>query len=179
VSTTSRWLTWTPKQPKIIETFPETEPTQPTKPSFESFEGPFSGNNSIIRGIKPTTETLADVCPYALPEGVKLVHYTPKSPPVAVTVCSVVEDVSKFIQHGLDELDARLHRPVQIKAGDSVFELLSKLADCGLGLRLEWPSDSEIIEKSRELEPTKPSKATPAREPGPYGPITDEVDLPF
>jgi hypothetical protein len=108
---------------------------------------------------------------------------------VAVTVCSVVTDVPRFIQHALAELDARLHRPVQIKAGDSVFELLSKLADCGLELRLEWPPDSEIIEKSPGTEPPKPSEATETPEPAPHGadgfeadtssePITDE-DFPF
>jgi hypothetical protein len=58
---------------------------------------------------------------------------------VAVTVCSVVTDVPKFIRHALDELNARLHFPVPIKAGDSVFELLSKLSDCGLELRIVPP----------------------------------------
>ena len=37
------------------------------------------------------------------------------------------------------ELSARLHSPVQIRAGDSVFELLTKLADCGLELAIESP----------------------------------------
>ena len=73
------------------------------------------------------------------PEGVRLVRYERKFGEIAVTVCSVVEDVPKFIFHALAELDARLHGPAQIKAGDSVFELLLKLADCGLELALEYP----------------------------------------
>ena len=82
-----------------------------------------------------------------LPEGLSLIRYTPKSGPVAITMCSVVTDANKFIRHALEELEARLHHPVQIKAGDSVFELLSKLGDCGLELRLEW--------SEREPEGTK------------------------
>ena len=60
---------------------------------------------------------------------------------MAVTVCAVLKDVPQFIRHALLELDARFHHPVQIKAGDSVFELLSKLADCGLEPHLEWPPE--------------------------------------
>lgn len=82
-----------------------------------------------------------DDCPFSLPKGVTLVRYEKKGPKVALAVYSVVEDVPKFIRHALAELDARLHSPVQIKAGDSVFLLLSKLADCGLELRLEWEPD--------------------------------------
>ena len=119
------------------------------------------------------------MCPYTLPDGVKVIRYTPKSPPVAVTVCSVVTDIPKFIRHALAELDARLHHPVQIKAGDSVFELLSKLADCGVELRLEWPPVSQIIENSPEPEPTKPSKLPEPPELNAHGvDITDE-DIPF
>lgn len=104
-----------------------------------------------------------------------MVRYEPKAPPVAVTVCSVVTDVEKFIQHALAELDARLHHPVQIKAGDSVFPLLSKLADCGLDLRLDWPAE-RIIENPPEMEPSKPSKLPAAPESN--ADITD-AEVPF
>ena len=117
-------------------------------------------------------------CPYTLPEGVKLVQFTRKAPPVAVTVCSVVMDVPKFIRHALTELDARLHHPVQIKAGDSLFELLSKLADCGLELHLDWPPE-RIIGNSPEPEPAKPTKPPATPEFNAHGvDITDE-DVPF
>jgi hypothetical protein len=113
-------------------------------------------------------------CPYTLPEGVKLVQFTRKAPPVAVTVCSVVTDIPKFVRHALAELDARLHHPVQIKAGDSVFELLSKLGDCGLELRLEWPPEP-IIQTSPEGEPSKPAKPPATPDLNAHGvDITDE-----
>jgi hypothetical protein len=117
-------------------------------------------------------------CPYSLPEGVTLRNYAEKASPVAITVCSVVNDVPKFIRYALAELEARLHHPVQIKAGDSVFELLSKLADCGLELRLEWPPE-RIIENTPEVEPSKPSEPLASPELNSHGvDITDE-DVPF
>jgi len=123
-------------------------------------------------------------CPYTLPIGVKVLAYSPKDPPVGVTVCSVVTDVPKFIQHALQELDARLHHPVQIKAGDSVFDLLSKLADCGLELCFDWPPKGPIMGESPESEPSKPSKLPEDEHPSlpelsPHGiEITDE-GIPF
>jgi hypothetical protein len=190
VSTLSRWLNWTPRQPEMIETPPETELTKPTKPSFVSFGGPVSQEKEIIRDAKSDAEHLSDGCPYTLPAGVRLARYTAKNPPVALMVCSVVTDVPKFIRHALAELEARLHHPVQIKAGDSVFQLLSKLADCGLELRIKWPPASEIMGRSQEPEPTKPTEPPEPHEGDSGGadslaaddvssqPITDE-DLPF
>jgi hypothetical protein len=78
------------------------------------------------------------VCP-PLPKGVRLVRYEPKTPPVAINLVSVVTNVDKFLRYSLAELDARLHNPVQIRAGGSVFEILSKLAEAGLELAIEGP----------------------------------------
>lgn len=158
MSTISRWLNWAPCQTQKIDTPPETEPTEQSRLSFVGFDGSVSRESPIIRGAEPASGRRPDACPYALPEGVWLVSYTPKKPPVAVTVCSVVNDIPKFVRHALDEMDARLHNPVQIRAGDSVFELLSKLADCGLQLRLEWPPQTQIIRDSSESDPSKPTK---------------------
>jgi hypothetical protein len=94
-------------------------------------------------------------------------------------VCSVVTEPEKYIRVALSELEARLHRPVQIRAGDSVFQLLSKLADCGLELHLEWPPEPRIIQESQEGEPAKPAKLPEPPELNPDGvDITDE-DLLF
>jgi len=94
---------------------------------------------------------------------------------VAVTVCSVVTDVDKFIRRALAELDARLHCPVQIKAGDSVFELVSKLGDCGVELRLEWPLASQFVCQTPEAEPSKPARLPEPPESNTHGAdITDE-----
>jgi hypothetical protein len=81
----------------------------------------------------------AKACPYPLPEGVRLLKYQPRQPPIDITTCSVTLNPAAFIRRALAELDARLRSPVQIRAGDSVFELLQKLSACGLELRLEWP----------------------------------------
>jgi hypothetical protein len=165
----SHWLTWQPSQ-KFQEETPGYEPTKPTELGFEGFDGSVPKESPIIRAPKPASEKPEGGCPYPLPVGVKLLSYAPKNPPVAVTVCSVVTDVPKFIQHALGELDARLHHPVQIKAGDSVFDLLSKLADVGLELKLEWPPEGQIMSESSESKPSKPTKLAVD--------ITDE-DIPF
>jgi hypothetical protein len=187
----SKWLTWEPSHPEIMANLPAPEPAKPPKLDFAGFEGALSGQNPIIRGTEPAPaprpkeqrerpapgDKAPAGRPFALPEGVKLLRYEKKSPPVAVTVCSVINDVPQFIRHALAELDARLHSPVQIKAGDSVFELLSKLADCGVELHLEWPPE-RITENSPESEPSKPTKLAERAELNPHLEITDE-DLPL
>jgi hypothetical protein len=107
----SHWLTWQPSQ-KFQEETPGYEPTKPTELGFEGFDGSVPKESPIIRAPKPASEKPEGGCPYPLPVGVKLLSYAPKNPPVAVTVCSVVTDVPKFIQYALGELDARLHHPV-------------------------------------------------------------------
>ncbi len=77
-------------------------------------------------------------CP-KLPLGVRLVRYQPKKPPVGIEICSVVTDVEKFLLTKLGELEARLHDPVQIRAGDSVFEILAKLEQVGLQVAIDGP----------------------------------------
>jgi hypothetical protein len=194
VNALSRWLNWTPDQPEIIRDSAKIEPSKPTKPSFDGFDGSVSGEGEIIRGQEPTpavpeqrmlhtsvaTQAMSvSPCPHALPEGVRLIRYEKKTGPVAVTVCSVITDVNKFIRHALGELDARLHSHVQIKAGDSAFDLLSKLADCGVELRLEWPPASQIICQAPEREPSKPTKHPEPPESNSHGTDITHEDLPF
>jgi len=178
MSTISRWLDWTPSRGQIMETFPSMEPTKPTKPSFDGFVGSVQRETPIMQGPDSAAANLKGECPYPLPQGVKLLRYERKAPPVAVTVCSVVMDIPKFIQHALGALDARLHHPVQIKAGDSVFELLSKLADAGLELRLEWPPE-RIIGNPPESEPTKPAKLPEPPKLNARGVDITDADIPF
>jgi hypothetical protein len=158
---------------------PGVEPAKPPEHNFAGFAGALSVENRIIESAKSSPARPSEGCPYHLPEGVRLVCYTPKRPPIVLTVYSVVAEPDKFIRRALDELDARLHRPVQIKAGDSLFELLSKLADCGLELRLEWPVEPRIIRESQESEPAKPAKLP---EPPSWNPHEVEIrdeDVPF
>jgi hypothetical protein len=150
MSGVSRWLNWTPSEPRVIGDSPKIELTKLTKADSVSFVSASPRENHIIRDVETGPARPHNGCPYHLPERVRLIGYTPRKPPIAVTVCSVVMDLPKFIQHALAELDARLHSPIQIRAGDSVFELLSKLSDCGLELRLEWPPEAETFEESAE-----------------------------
>jgi hypothetical protein len=178
MSTMSRWLNWTPSEREIILDSPKIELTKLTKRDSVSFVCAFPEENEIIRGPEAGPRP-PDGCPYRLPSGVRLVRYTPKTPPIVLTVCSVVTELDKFIRVALTQLDARLHHPVQIKLGDSVFELLSKLADCGLELHLEWPPEPRIIQESQEGEPAKPAKFPEPPELNPDGVDISHEDLPF
>ena len=48
---TSRWLTWKPKEPISRESV-GTEPTKPTEPGFDGFEGTVSQETSEIRPLE-------------------------------------------------------------------------------------------------------------------------------
>jgi hypothetical protein len=95
---------------------------------------------SILTELKAhrdeVVEVLRSQCP-PLPKGIRLVRYEPKSTPVAIDVCSVVTDVSLFIQREIEELNARLHSPVQIRGGWGVFTILDRLRQAGVELALE------------------------------------------
>ena len=73
-----------------------------------------------------------------LPVGVRLVSYIPTCPSTQKGIKIV--DKAKYIKMLLADLDARLHQPVQIRGGGSVFEILDKLADLGLELAIERPA---------------------------------------
>jgi hypothetical protein len=107
-----------------------------------------SGDSGDGADVADPLEGLAvrasSICP-PLPKGVRLLRYAPKEPPVVVSLVSVVNDMDKFIRHYLVELDARLHSPVQIRGGASVFEILSKLAEAGLELAIDAPSREQLI----------------------------------
>jgi len=89
--------------------------------------------------VSAITVSAPAVCP-PLPKGVRLVRYRPKEAPVFVAPISIVADVGKFIRVYLEELDAQLNHPIQIRAGGSVFEIVAKLAEVGLELAIEVPS---------------------------------------
>lgn len=69
----------------------------------------------------------------------RIINYKPKTPPVTIELVSVVTDVDKFLRHYLEDLDARLNRPLQIRAGSPVIEILSKLAEVDLEVAIEAP----------------------------------------
>jgi hypothetical protein len=88
-------------------------------------------NTPLLNGLLPGTKI-------PLPVGVRLVGYIPSWPSTQKGIKIV--DKPKYIKMLLADLDARLHHPIQIRGGDSVFEILDKLADLGLELAIERPA---------------------------------------
>ncbi|MGA7624394.1 MAG: hypothetical protein WCA91_12520 [Candidatus Acidiferrales bacterium] len=116
---------------KVIEKDLQVDPTKPTKsdpmpvPVRDGFPNP-----QILR------------CP-TLPQGVRLIRWEPKPPPVAIDVCSIVVDLSKFVESELRALDSRLNHPWTIRGGFTVSQMLDRLAQAGLEVELE-PKGGEI-----------------------------------
>ena len=97
-----------------------------------------------IKDHKPEIlRALATPASPLLPKGVRLVRFEPKAPPVAIDVCSVVVDVSKFIQVELRALDARLINPRKIHAGFTIPQMLDRLRQVGLEVELEGKGKAE------------------------------------
>lgn len=72
----------------------------------------------------------------ALPPGVKLVSYEPKQAPFAVAPVSLVNDAGKFYRAYLADLSRRLAKPEGYHC-PPLADILSKLADAGLELRVD------------------------------------------
>ncbi len=90
---------------------------------------------SILREQQSKPPTLEEV-KAALPPSVKLVSYKPKDAPFAVAPLSIVTDSGKFYRSYLADLARRLAKPEGFYC-PPVTDILSKLADAGLELRLE------------------------------------------
>jgi hypothetical protein len=71
-----------------------------------------------------------------LPPGVRLVSYHPKTPPVPISLVSIVNDVDKFIAAYLSDLRQRLAHP-NTHACAPLHEILTKLAEVGVELAIE------------------------------------------
>jgi hypothetical protein len=119
-------------KPELLRTVAERN----VRPSTAAPESPLQG---FVHGRLVTMTPAPAECP-PLPPGVRLVKYSPKCPPVGVSVCSVVINVARFISRNLEDLDARLNHPAQMGVGDSVPETLAKLAEVGLELALDRPT---------------------------------------
>jgi hypothetical protein len=72
----------------------------------------------------------------AMPQGVRLVHWEPKSAPVVLTHYSVVTDVDGFIRMTLLELKAALDGKRWQAGHRSVRELVDRLEQCGVSLHV-------------------------------------------
>jgi hypothetical protein len=139
----NKWLEWTPK---VIEKAPDAEPSKPTKPGFDGFVGSPSRAFSIIEGNVAEAKATEKVrnaasiqppgCP-AIPAGVRLIRWEPKTAPVAIDVCSVVVDVQQFIEAELRDLDSRLNFPWTIRGGWTIPQILDRLRQAGVEVGIE------------------------------------------
>ena len=68
----------------------------------------------------------------AMPPGVRLVAWEPKTPPVALATCSVVNDTEKFIISTLRQLDAALRGRSWAADNWSVRDLCERLEQVGV-----------------------------------------------
>jgi hypothetical protein len=78
----------------------------------------------------------------AMPPGVGLVHWQPKSAPVNLTQFSVVTEVDRFIRMTLLELKAALTGKGWQSGHWSVRDLVDRLEQCGV--RVEIESDKNL-----------------------------------
>jgi len=92
---------------------------------------------AILRESESNPPSLAEVMA-ALPPGVKLVSYSPKQSPFAVAPVSIVTNAGKFFRAHFRDLKFRLEQPEAYHC-PPLTDIVSKLADAGLELRVEKP----------------------------------------
>jgi hypothetical protein len=71
-----------------------------------------------------------------MPQGVRLIQWTLKEPPVAIETCSVVTDPALFARTTLEQLRTSLAHPKRW-VGWSVPQLIDRLAQVGVSVALE------------------------------------------
>ena len=92
----------------------------------------------VIREMKPQLIELLALRP-ALPAGVRLVSWNPKTAPVRLSPCSTVTDTEKFIRTTLMQLAARLSGKDWLAGGWGLSGLLTRLEVCGCVVALDDP----------------------------------------
>jgi hypothetical protein len=121
------------------------------KPISDTFDTPGIGENPIIHGAEdksaarePRVIETTHIPPVSkvpevptMPKGVRLIRLESRTAPVAIDVCTVVVDVSGFIERELRALDSRLNNPWTIHGGFTVPQMLNRLAQAGLEVELD------------------------------------------
>jgi hypothetical protein len=122
---------------------------------------------------KEDTQEEHDGAPYqearsatpAMPKGIRLVRWEPKTATVLIDVCSEVVDVPKFIESELRALDSRLNDPWTIHGGFTVLQMLGRLAQAGVEVELEPKGVASLprdrTERTTKREETKGGRDTP------------------
>jgi hypothetical protein len=78
-----------------------------------------------------------------MPRGVRLVHWEPKTAPVAIETCSIVVDVPKFVKAELQALDSRLNHPLTIRGGFTVPQMLELLRQVGVTVEIDLTAGAQ------------------------------------
>jgi hypothetical protein len=92
---------------------------------------------TLVEHLREHKEEVATIlreregCP-TMPDGVRVVSWKPKEPPVVLTRCSIVTDVYKFALRTLQELEAALAGKTWLAGNWSVQELVDRLEQVGL-----------------------------------------------
>jgi hypothetical protein len=112
----------------------------------------------VIERLRANREEVAELLQKratvpTMPQGVKLVVWNPKEPPVAIETCSVVVDVSLFIRSTLAQLGAALENEKRW-LGWSVPQLTDRLRLVGVVVEVET-----ILSVSRVRVPRFPKNA--------------------
>ncbi len=98
---------------------------------------PHSDSSSVPERCRPDSYVLAiqdtiESGPPVMPEGVKLLHYLPKRPPVQIETWALVNDVPQFIRATLDQLDAALRGKNWLAGNWTVRDLCERLEQMGV-----------------------------------------------
>jgi len=80
----------------------------------------------------PTWHQGQQAGPPAMPQGIRLLHWVPKDPPLAITTWSVVNDVPQFIRTTLAQLEAALQGKNWLAGNWSLRTLCERLEQAGV-----------------------------------------------
>ena len=72
-----------------------------------------------------------------MPDGVRLLRWELKPPPIALTRVEIVTDVSRFVTMTLLQLKAAIAGKRYLAGNRSVRELIERLEDCGVVVQVE------------------------------------------
>jgi hypothetical protein len=84
-----------------------------------------------------------------LPDGVRLVQWEPKAPPIVLTRWSVVTDAHQFISNTLRQLRAALAAKNWVAENWSVRDLVERLEDVGVYIEVDRQPEHNVPRRVR------------------------------
>ncbi len=104
-----------------MEKVSDAVPAKPTKPTRPAANGSY--------------ETHGQIPP--IPEGVRLVEWDLKQPPLAISSFAIATNMQRFAAATLAELRAVMNGQVWLAGHRSVRELVDRLEQCGVNVEIE------------------------------------------